>query len=210
MSQGGASSPQNGAGAISPLEAMLAAVGLAMTTDSANSISASSDSVKLVGVDIDGGSKPASPMVDHSGDSNARSNPTSPGVVYLTEKNNNGLKLAGESGKGEGKDELPRGDGSPEDAAIDSGGMGGSNSKLMRSSSDSDSQDAVKDDPKPAATNGSSSSNNNKGKGKHAAAEMNHKVHIWTEKERRKKMKNMYSTLQSLLPRLPDKVSIGS
>ncbi|XP_051136420.1 transcription factor bHLH95-like [Andrographis paniculata] len=38
-----------------------------------------------------------------------------------------------------------------------------------------------------------------------------HELHIWTERERRKKMRNMFSTLHSLLPHLPpksDKTSI--
>jgi hypothetical protein len=33
-------------------------------------------------------------------------------------------------------------------------------------------------------------------------------LHIFTERERRKKMKNMFSTLHMLLPRLPDKVRV--
>lgn len=125
-------------------------------------------------------------------ENNAKSNLASTGVVYPTEKNNGGLKppsptvflYAGESDKREGKDELPGGDNGWDDAAGDNDGMAESNSKLMRTSSDSDTQDDVKDDPKPAATSGGSSNNNSKGKGKCAAAEMNHKVYIWTERER--------------------------
>ncbi|KAG8064491.1 hypothetical protein GUJ93_ZPchr0004g40014 [Zizania palustris] len=41
-------------------------------------------------------------------------------------------------------------------------------------------------------------------KGK-AFAEMEHQLHIWTERERRKKMKNTYSALHALIPHLPDK-----
>jgi hypothetical protein len=47
------------------------------------------------------------------------------------------------------------------------------------------------------------------GKGNAAALEdTDHDLHIFTERERRKKMKNMFSTLHALLPDLPDKVSI--
>ena len=33
-----------------------------------------------------------------------------------------------------------------------------------------------------------------------------HEMHIWTERERRKKMRNMFSSLHALLPQLPAKV----
>lgn len=33
-----------------------------------------------------------------------------------------------------------------------------------------------------------------------------HDMHIWTERERRKKMRNMFSSLHALLPQLPAKV----
>lgn len=33
-----------------------------------------------------------------------------------------------------------------------------------------------------------------------------HEMHIWTERERRKKMKNMFASLHALLPHLPSKV----
>uniref|UniRef100_A0A0E0KQQ5 BHLH domain-containing protein n=1 Tax=Oryza punctata TaxID=4537 RepID=A0A0E0KQQ5_ORYPU len=42
------------------------------------------------------------------------------------------------------------------------------------------------------------------GKGK-SAMDMEHALHIWTERERRKKMKNMFSTLHGLLPKIPGK-----
>ncbi|KAI3991127.1 hypothetical protein MKX01_022348 [Papaver californicum] len=35
--------------------------------------------------------------------------------------------------------------------------------------------------------------------------ESDHEIHIWTERERRKKMRNMFSTLHALLPQLPAK-----
>ncbi|CAN6270199.1 unnamed protein product [Urochloa humidicola] len=45
-----------------------------------------------------------------------------------------------------------------------------------------------------------------KGKGKGVAATAEEKaLHIWTEKERRKKMKTMFSSLHALLPQLPEK-----
>ena len=36
--------------------------------------------------------------------------------------------------------------------------------------------------------------------------ESEHETHIWTERERRKKMRNMFSSLHALLPQLPPKV----
>nr|WIE96144.1 basic helix-loop-helix transcription factor [Loropetalum chinense var. rubrum] len=36
-------------------------------------------------------------------------------------------------------------------------------------------------------------------------AESEHEIHTWTERERRKKMRNMFSTLYTLLPQLPPK-----
>lgn len=36
--------------------------------------------------------------------------------------------------------------------------------------------------------------------------ESEHEMHIWTERERRKKMRNMFSGLHALLPQLPAKV----
>ncbi|KAF0893833.1 hypothetical protein E2562_029715 [Oryza meyeriana var. granulata] len=48
------------------------------------------------------------------------------------------------------------------------------------------------------------STRGNNGKGK-SAMDMEHTLHIWTERERRKKMKNMFSTLHALLPKIPGK-----
>ncbi|CAL5377385.1 unnamed protein product [Camellia sinensis] len=42
----------------------------------------------------------------------------------------------------------------------------------------------------------------NEGKG---GNESDHEIHIWTERERRKKMRNMFSNLHALLPHLPPK-----
>lgn len=38
--------------------------------------------------------------------------------------------------------------------------------------------------------------------------ESDHEIHIWTERERRKKMRNMFANLHALLPQLPPKVYI--
>lgn len=35
-----------------------------------------------------------------------------------------------------------------------------------------------------------------------------HEMHIWTERERRKKMRNMFSSLQALLPNVSSKVNL--
>ncbi|KAL8554533.1 hypothetical protein ACS0TY_002646 [Phlomoides rotata] len=47
-----------------------------------------------------------------------------------------------------------------------------------------------------------------KGKKRSTAEEgddIDHELHIWTERERRKKMRNMFATLQALLPHIPPK-----
>ncbi|KAF8406299.1 hypothetical protein HHK36_008384 [Tetracentron sinense] len=51
---------------------------------------------------------------------------------------------------------------------------------------------------------------NEKGSGewnecKGGGGESDHEIHIWTERERRKKMRNMFSNLHALLPQLPAK-----
>lgn len=40
------------------------------------------------------------------------------------------------------------------------------------------------------------------------AGESDHEIHIWTERERRKKMRNMFTNLHALLPHLPPKVKV--
>lgn len=45
-----------------------------------------------------------------------------------------------------------------------------------------------------------------KGEKKEGEETPDHEIHIWTERERRKKMRNMFSNLHSLLPQLPPKV----
>lgn len=37
--------------------------------------------------------------------------------------------------------------------------------------------------------------------------ESDHEMHIWTERERRKRMRNLFSSLEALLPELPYKVN---
>lgn len=44
------------------------------------------------------------------------------------------------------------------------------------------------------------------GGGGDKGGELDHELHIWTERERRKKMRSMFSNLQALLPQLPPKV----
>ncbi|KAJ8766609.1 hypothetical protein K2173_001129 [Erythroxylum novogranatense] len=43
------------------------------------------------------------------------------------------------------------------------------------------------------------------GGGGSGGGESDHEMHIWTERERRKKMRNMFSSLHALLPQLPPK-----
>jgi hypothetical protein len=45
------------------------------------------------------------------------------------------------------------------------------------------------------------------GEGKEGG-ESDHEIHIWTERERRKKMRNMFANLHALLPQLPAKVKV--
>ncbi|GJN27612.1 hypothetical protein PR202_gb15650 [Eleusine coracana subsp. coracana] len=190
-------------------KAMPTVVGLAGTSIS------NSDSVKLVVEDINGGSKPASPLVIHADENRVISNLASSVVGHVDENDNGGLESAspipvlsiGESNKGEEKDYLIGGEGGGDnDVAKDSGGVAGSNSKLTKISLDSDIQDDVKDAPKPmTGHDGGSSGKGGKSKDKGIVPEADH---AWTERKRRKKMNDMYNTLHSLLPRLPDK-SIG-
>ncbi|XP_039040866.1 transcription factor bHLH95-like [Hibiscus syriacus] len=58
------------------------------------------------------------------------------------------------------------------------------------------SNDQQKQQPLQDSTN---TKNNKRG------AESDHEMHIWTERERRKKMRNMFSGLHDLLPQLPPK-----
>ncbi|XP_066165362.1 transcription factor bHLH95 isoform X1 [Oryza sativa Japonica Group] len=61
---------------------------------------------------------------------------------------------------------------------------------------------------RPGVSSGVSTRDTN-GKGKNAM-DMEHALHIWTERERRKKMKNMFSTLHGLLPKIPGKTDKAS
>lgn len=51
---------------------------------------------------------------------------------------------------------------------------------------------------------------NGKGTGASRNHQSEHEMHIWTERERRKKMRNMFSNLHSLLPQLPQKADKSS
>ena len=52
--------------------------------------------------------------------------------------------------------------------------------------------------------NGKGNGEGREGKG---VGESDHEIHIWTERERRKKMRNMFANLHALLPQLPPKVT---
>ncbi|RVW61161.1 Transcription factor bHLH95 [Vitis vinifera] len=63
--------------------------------------------------------------------------------------------------------------------------------------------------------NGKGSGEGNEGKGGGGGGgggggESDHEIHIWTERERRKKMRNMFSSLHALLPQLPPKCKISA
>lgn len=69
--------------------------------------------------------------------------------------------------------------------------------------------------PTPTATpstpvgpkrNRNGASKKGKGGGGLGGGESDHEIHIWTERERRKKMRNMFANLHALLPQLPPKV----
>lgn len=49
---------------------------------------------------------------------------------------------------------------------------------------------------------------NGEGRAGKGSGESDHDVHIWTERERRKKMRNMFANLHALLPQLPPKVDV--
>lgn len=53
---------------------------------------------------------------------------------------------------------------------------------------------------------GPSRPKNSEGKGGAGSEAGDHETHIWTERERRKKMRNMFAGLHALLPQLPPKV----
>lgn len=55
-------------------------------------------------------------------------------------------------------------------------------------------------------TTGAGKKNKRKGKDGGAHGESDHEMHIWTERERRKKMRSMFASLHALLPQLPPKV----
>lgn len=86
----------------------------------------------------------------------------------------------------------------------------GLNSYNLSSNSLMDMETAVaqvgqKKSKKGAEKNGQATNNGCVGDG---GGESEHEMHIWTERERRKKMRNMFSSLHSLLPQLPAKVIV--
>jgi hypothetical protein len=130
------------------------------------------------------------------------SKPASPATMV-------GMVGESESDKVEVKDGLPRREDldASDDVVGDNGDGARYNSKPIKCLLDGDDiqVDVVKDDaPTPTATDGGGS----KGKGKRIVPEGEHMLYYWTEREWRKKTKNLYNTLHSLLPQLPQKVSI--
>ncbi|OMO63213.1 hypothetical protein COLO4_32636 [Corchorus olitorius] len=72
--------------------------------------------------------------------------------------------------------------------------------------SDEKSNSAAKINQQEEETDETQKKNKRKGKAAAAAGESSdHEMHIWTERERRKKMRNMFSNLHALLPQLPPK-----
>ncbi|KAG8368401.1 hypothetical protein BUALT_Bualt15G0041700 [Buddleja alternifolia] len=80
--------------------------------------------------------------------------------------------------------------------------------KLMDIISNSDGQAAKNEEAPPQATKGKKRSAASKGGG--GGESDDHELHIWTERERRKKMRNMFSNLHALLPHLPPKANGAS
>ncbi|KAL5714130.1 hypothetical protein ACHQM5_016133 [Ranunculus cassubicifolius] len=57
----------------------------------------------------------------------------------------------------------------------------------------------------PSSPVGPKRSRNGSSKNGNGGGESDHEIHIWTERERRRKMRNMFSNLHALLPQLPPK-----
>ncbi|KAJ7013498.1 transcription factor bHLH95-like [Populus alba x Populus x berolinensis] len=94
-----------------------------------------------------------------------------------------------------------------------SGGRGekrGKNIKLPGSSSNSQAEIGIKEQGNKAEKRGRMHKGNGKGgvgevKEGEGGGESDHETHIWTERERRKKMRTMFCNLHALLPQLPPK-----
>ncbi|KAG8037895.1 hypothetical protein GUJ93_ZPchr0025g2900 [Zizania palustris] len=103
--------------------------------------------------------------------------------------------------EGKGKSVVVEGEGGGAAGGGDGSNNGTSESvKSKLSSSDDEGDDELRDLVAAAAAGGGSS-----GDVKEKDAAVVHALHVWTERERRKKMKTMFHRLQTLLPRLPEK-----
>lgn len=99
------------------------------------------------------------------------------------------------------------------------GSEGKPGKKLPGSSSNSQIELGAKEVELPAgkkkrgrgsvSKNGKGSTDGDQKKGEEkGGGESDHDIHIWTERERRKKMRNMFANLHALLPQLPPKVKV--
>ncbi|KAL5215282.1 hypothetical protein ABZP36_004434 [Zizania latifolia] len=106
------------------------------------------------------------------------------------------LEVTGDVAETEGKGKsVDEGEGG---GAGDGSNNGTCSESKSKSSSDGEGDDELRD-VVAAATGGGS------GDVKVKDAAVVHALHVWTERERRKKMKTMFHRLQTLLPRLPEK-----
>nr|CAB3487047.1 unnamed protein product [Digitaria exilis] len=167
------------------------------------------------------GSKLPRPAVLHADeDTNTTPMLTIQAVPHADEDNNDGSKAnnplvsnTSDNNVKEGKNDVDREEGSNNVATygID-GRLAASKTYYKNPTSDSGGiHDIIKDSPSTITHGGRGSGKgkgNDKGKGKGPDVinvEVEHALHIWTERERRKKMKNMFNSLHSLLPQLPKK-----
>ncbi|XP_059650046.1 transcription factor bHLH95 [Cornus florida] len=80
---------------------------------------------------------------------------------------------------------------------------GGSNENLVKKLADSSSNSPKRSKNGKGISTGEMNEEGKGGGG--GGGESDHEIHIWTERERRKKMRNMFSNLHALLPQLPPK-----